>query len=252
MWNLKGQTALITGGTKGIGSAAVMEFLKLGAEVLFTARTGEDIIRVEEELLAKGYNVKGMVADVTLAEDRQKIRSWIEEHWKALSILVNNAGTNIRKKAVEYSEEEYLKIAELNMLAPFALSRELYPELKKAPRAKVINVASSAAIQDVGSGAPYAMTKSAILQLTRSLAVEWASENIRVNAVSPWYTHTPLTESVLSQKDRMRHILERTPLNRIAQPEEMAAVIAFLAMDKSSYITGQNIVVDGGMSVKAL
>lgn len=252
MWNLKGQTAVITGGSKGIGKATVLEFLKLGAEVLFTARNGEDIIKLEDELLAKGYKVKGMIADVTLPDDRQKILSWIENNWKALTILVNNAGTNIRKKAVEYSEEEYRKVLEINMFAPFALSRHLYPQLKNAHRAKVINIASSAATQDVSSGAPYAMSKAALLQQTRSLAVEWAQENIRVNAVSPWYTHTPLTDSVLSQEDRMRNILDRTPLNRVAQPEEMAAVIAFLAMDKSSYITGQNIVVDGGMSVKAL
>ncbi|MFD0976342.1 SDR family oxidoreductase [Salinimicrobium gaetbulicola] len=252
MWNLKGQTAVITGGTKGIGKATVLEFLELGAEVLFTARSGEDIIKLEDELLAKGYKVKGMVADVTIPEDRQKILSYVENNWKALTILVNNAGTNIRKKAVEYSEEEYRKVLEINMFSPFALSRHLYPQLKKAHRAKVINIASSAATQDVSSGTPYAMSKAALLQQTRSLAVEWAEENIRVNAVSPWYTHTPLTDSVLSQKDRMRNILDRTPLNRVAQPEEMAAVIAFLAMDKSSYITGQNIVVDGGMSVKAL
>lgn len=252
MWNLKGQTAVITGGTKGIGKASVLEFLELGAEVLFTARTGEDIIKLEDELLAKGYKVKGMVADVTLAEDRQKILAWIEDHWKALTILVNNAGTNIRKKALDYSEEEYRKILEINMFAPFNLSRHLYPQLKKAHRAKVINIASSAASQDVSSGTPYAMSKAALLQQTRSLAVEWATDNIRVNAVSPWYTHTPLTDSVLSQDKRMKTILNRTPLKRVAQAEEMAAVIAFLAMDKSSYITGQNVVVDGGMSVKAL
>ena len=101
MWNLKGQTAVITGGTKGIGKATVLEFLELGAEVLFTARSGEDIIKLEDELLAKGYKVKGMVADVTIPEDRQKILSYVENNWKALTILVNNAGTNIRKKAVE-------------------------------------------------------------------------------------------------------------------------------------------------------
>ena len=252
MWNLKGQTALVTGGSKGIGRATVQEFLELGAEVLFTARNGEDIIKLEDELLGKGHKVKGMIADVTIPEDRQKILNWIENNWKALTILVNNAGTNIRKKALDYSEEEYRKVLEINMFAPFALSMHLYPQLKKAHRAKVINVASSAATQDVGSGTPYAMSKAALLQQTRSLAVEWAEENIRVNAISPWYTHTPLTDNVLQQEDRKRSILDKTPLRRVAQAEEMASVIAFLAMDKSSYITGQNIVVDGGMSVKAL
>ena len=96
------------------------------------------------------------------------------------------------------------------------------------------------------------MTKAAIIQFTKHLAAEWALDNIRVNCVSPWYIETPLTESVLSQPDRLEKILARTPLNRIGQPEEVASLVAYLAMDKASYITGQNIMVDGGMSVKGL
>ena len=249
MWNLKGQTAVITGGSKGIGKATVLEFLELGAEVLFTARNAEDIIKLQDELLAKGYKVKGMVADVTLPEDRQNILTWVETNWKAVTILVNNAGTNIRKKALEYSEEEYRKILEINQIAPYALSIDLYPYLKKAHKGKIINIASAAAMQDVGTGTPYAMSKAALLQQTRSLAVEWAADNIRVNAVSPWFTHTPLTAGLLEQEERMKPILKRTPLNRVAQAEELASIIAFLARDKSSYITGQNIIADGGMSV---
>lgn len=252
MWNLKGQTAIITGGSKGIGKATVLEFLELGAEVLFTARNAEDIIELQDELLAKGYKVKGMVADVTLPEDRRKILKWVETNWKAVTILVNNAGTNIRKKALEYSEEEYRKILEVNQIAPYAFSIDLYPHLKKAHKGKIINIASAAAMQDVGTGTPYAMSKAALLQQTRSLAVEWAADNIRVNAVSPWFTHTPLTASLLKQEERMKPILKRTPLKRVAQAEEMASIIAFLAMDKSSYITGQNIIADGGMSVSAI
>ena len=251
MWNLKGQTAVITGGSKGIGKATVSEFLQLGAEVLYTGRDAEDILRVEDEFSAEGHTVKGIVADVTKPEDRRKIFTWTENNWKAVTILVNNAGINIRKKAMDYSEEEYREVLEINLFSPFLLARELYPLLKKSNNGKIINVASAAATQDVGTGTPYAMSKAGLLQQTRSLAVEWARDNIRVNAVSPWYTRTPLTDSVL-QGERKEMILRRTPLKRIAEPEEIASVIAFLAMDKSSFITGQTIVADGGMSVKAL
>lgn len=251
MWNLKGQTAIITGGSKGIGRATVSEFLKLGAEVLYTGRNADDILKVEDEFTAAGHAVKGIVADVTIADDRRKIFTWAENNWKAVTILVNNAGINIRKKALDYSDEEHRKVMETNLMSPFLLARELHPFLKKSGNGKVINVASSAATQDVGTGTPYAMSKAGLLQQTRSLAVEWARDNIRVNAVSPWYTRTPLTDSLL-QGERKEMILRRTPLNRIAEPEEIASVIAFLAMDKSSFITGQTIVADGGMSVKAL
>ena len=252
MWNLKGQTAVVTGGSKGIGRACVEEFLKLGAEVLFTARNAEDIDRLQDELLAKGHKVKGMVADVTNSEHRKKIADYVQNTWGSLNILVNNAGINIRKKALEYSEVEYQKVLDINLIAPFALARELHPLLKASKNGKIINVSSAAATQDVNSGTPYAMSKAGLLQQTRSLAVEWAADKIRVNAISPWYTHTPLTESVLEQKDRLESILHMTPLKRVARPEEMASIVAFLAMDKSSYITGQNIVADGGMSVKAI
>ena len=252
MWNLKGQTAVITGGSKGIGRATVEEFLKLGAEVLFTGRNADDILNLEDELTADGHQVKGISADMTKAEDRAKIANWTANNWKAVTILVNNAGINIRKTAVDYTEEEYRKVLEINLISPFALAKELYPQLKKSGNAKVINVASAAATQDVGTGAPYAMSKAGLLQQTRSLAVEWAEDNIRVNAVSPWFTRTPLTEGLLQQQKKIDRILKGTPLNRVAEASEIASIIAFLAMDKSSYITGQNIVADGGMSVKAI
>lgn len=252
MWNLKGQTAVVSGGSKGIGKAAVIELLELGAKVLFTARNAETIDRLQDELLAKGYEVKGIIADVVKPEDRKKIIEWVESNWQSLNILVNNAGINIRKKAVDYSEEEFRKVMEINLNAPFLLSKALHGQLKKSGNGKIINVSSAAATQDVGTGTPYAMSKAGLLQQTRSLAVEWAQDNIRVNAVSPWFTHTPLTDGLLKQETRIRPILNATPLHRVAQPEEMASIIAFLAMDKSSYITGQNIVADGGMSVKAI
>ena len=252
MWNLKGQTAVVTGGSKGIGRATVEEFLELGAEVLFTARNAEDIDKLQDELLAKGHKVKGIVADVIIPEDRHKIISYVEENWGSLNILVNNAGINIRRKALDYSEEEYRKVLEINLFAPFILARELHTQLTASQNGKVINVSSAAATQDVGTGTPYAMSKAGLLQQTRSLAVEWATDKIRVNAVSPWFTHTPLTDGLLEQEERMQPILKATPLNRVAQSQEIASIIAFLAMEKSSYITGQNIVADGGMSVKAI
>ncbi|TBW27542.1 SDR family oxidoreductase [Gramella sp. KN1008] len=252
MWNLNDRKALITGGTKGIGRATVLEFLELGAEVLFTSRSENDVLKFEEELRDKGFKASGLVADSSKNEDRVKIKEWIAENWKELNILVHNAGINIRKKANDYAEEEFRKVVEINLISPFELSRVLYPFLKKTGKASIVNVASSAAIQDVGTGVPYAMSKSGLLQQTRSLAVEWALDGIRVNAVSPWFTKTPLTKDYLEQEEKMKKILGRTPLQRVAEAEEISAIISFLAMEKSSFITGQNIIADGGMSITAL
>ncbi|QYA25499.1 SDR family oxidoreductase [Gramella sp. MT6] len=252
MWKLDNKKALITGGTKGIGRACVIEFLKLGAEVFFTSRSEDDIKAFEKELKNKGYKVHGIKADSAKKEDRESIVKWIDKNWGKLDVLVNNAGINIRKRANDYSEEEFRKVLEINLIAPFEISRLLFSNLKNSGNASIINVASSAAIQDVGTGTPYAMSKSGLLQQSRSLAVEWAGEGIRVNSVSPWFTKTPLTEGFLHNEEKMNSILNRTPLNRVAEAEEISSIISFLAMDKSSFITGQNIIADGGMSINAL
>ncbi len=252
MWNVNGKTALVTGGTKGIGKATVLEFLDLGAEVLFTARNENEVKDLEEHLRSESFAATGLVADVSVKEDREKIYKWIENKWNNLDILVHNAGINIRKKALDYTEEEYQKVLNINLISPFELSRMLHSFLERSSTASIINVSSVAALQDVGTGTPYAMAKAGLLQQTRSLACEWAKDGIRVNAVSPWFTETPLTKSFLSQQDKMKSIKERTPLRRIAKAKEIAAIIAFLAMEKSSYITGQNIVADGGMTINAI
>ncbi|RXG26861.1 SDR family oxidoreductase [Leeuwenhoekiella marinoflava] len=252
MWNLEGKTALITGGTKGIGRATVLEFAKLGAKVIFTARNGNAVAEFQQELAEAGYIASGMAGDVTSEDDQDNLTDFVFQRTGSLDILVNNAGTNIRKEAVLYEPEEYQKILGTNLIAPFELTRKFFALLKRSGKASVINVASVAASQDVKSGAPYAMAKAGLLQQTRSLASEWAEKNIRVNAVSPWYTETPLVKPIIEQEERYAKIIERTPLKRFAQPEELASTIAFLAMDKASYITGQNLVVDGGLSANAL
>ncbi|WP_224489664.1 SDR family oxidoreductase [Robertkochia flava] len=252
MWNLQNKKALITGGSKGIGKSCVEEFASLGAEIIFTGRNKSDLDATEREFLEKGYKVKGVVSDVTSETDRTKLWALVREEFGVLDILVNNAGMNIRKAAVSYTEEEYRDVVEVNLMAPFMLCRMFFTLLKKSGKASVINVSSVAATLDDHTGAPYGMAKSGLLQMTRSLAVEWASYGIRVNAVSPWFTLTPLTRGLLKQPEKIGPVLQRTPMRRIAEPEEVAAAIAFLAMDKASYITGQNIITDGGMSINAL
>lgn len=141
---------------------------------------------------------------------------------------------------------------EIDLIAPFELSQELYPLLKNSGNAAVINVASVAGIMDARTGAPYGMAKSGLIQLTRNLACEWAGSGIRVNAVSPWFTQTPATHAVLSDPEKSRQIISRTPAGRVASDEEIAAAITFLAMDKASFITGHNLVVDGGVTSSVL
>jgi Tropinone reductase 1 len=247
-WSLEGKKAVVTGGTKGIGLAVAQEFLDLGAEVLIVARSTKAI---ENRLRGSSrlFRLDGDVSDGTF---RQHILDKVHENWSKLDILVNNVGTNIRKTFADYSEAEYRQIFETNLFSAMALTQGAFPLLKHSGNASVINIASVAGSTDVQSGPPYGMTKAALIQMTRHLAVEWAPHKIRVNAVSPWYIQTPLVQPVLSNPERLEKILSRTPMGRVGQAEEVSGIVAFLAMEKASYITGQNISVDGGMMVKGL
>ncbi len=247
-WSLEGKKAVVTGGTKGIGLAIAQEFLDLGAEVLVIAR---DTKAVENRLRGSSrlFRLDGDVADTAF---RQHVLDKVQENWGKLDVLVNNVGTNIRKKFAEYAESEYRQIFETNLFSAMALTQGAFNLLKQSGSASVINIASVAGSTDVQSGPPYGMTKASLIQMTRHLAVEWAPHKIRVNAVSPWYIQTPLVQPVLSNPERLEKILARTPMGRVGQPEEVSGIVSFLAMDKASYITGQNISVDGGMMVNGL
>lgn len=248
MWTLEGKKALVTGGTKGIGLAVAQEFLDLGAEVIVVARNTKPI----ENKLRGSARLFRMDGDVTDAAFRSLVLDKVKQTWGKLDILVNNVGTNIRKKFTEYPEAEIRQLFETNLFSLTGLTQNAFELLKNSGHGSVINIASVAGFLDVQSGPPYGMTKAAIQQLTRHLAVEWAPHHIRVNTVSPWYIQTPLTEPVLTNPERLEKILARTPMARVGQPHEVAGIVAFLAMDQASYITGQNISVDGGMSAKGL
>jgi Tropinone reductase 1 len=245
-WNLANKKVLITGGTQGIGRAMVQEFAALGAAVWFVARNGQDVEQLQNDLRAAGSMAYGSTGDMALDSCRRELIRSIENEWGKLDVLVNNVGTNVRKKFTDYSEAEYRQLFETNLFSLTEMCRLAFPLLKKGLQGSVINMASVAGSVDVQSGPPYGMTKAAIIQLTRHLAAEWAPHGIRVNAVSPWYIETPLTQPVRNDAARLQKIIQRTPLGRIGQPHEVASVAAFLAMDCASYVTGQNIAVDGG------
>jgi Tropinone reductase 1 len=248
-WSLKGKKTFITGGTKGIGLAIVKEFLSLGAEVIFAARTASDVHKIENELSSSFKEVKGIIADVSKAADRGMLANEIGKRWERLDIFINNAGTNIRKKITEYSDDEVSFLIETIYRSAIDLSRKLYPILQKSSQGNVIFISSVAGINHIRTGAVYGTAKAALVQLTKNLAVEWAVDHIRVNTIAPWYIKTPLVEQVLKNKDFLAEILKRTPMGRLGEPEEVAAAAAFLCMPAASFITGQCIAVDGGTSV---
>lgn len=247
-WRMEGQVALVTGASAGIGRACASELLGLGASVLACAREPEPL----EAALAEwcedhpGAVAHGLACDVASSAGRERLFDWIEGLGLGLSVLVNNVGSNQRRAAIDYDEAEWRAIFETNLFASFELCRAAYPLLARHAASSIVNVGSVSGATHVQTGVAYGMSKAALHQMSRNLAVEWAAEGIRVNAVLPWYTRTRRSSPLLSDPDYLDAVLARTPAGRIGEPEEVAAAVAFLCLPAASYITGQCLAVDGG------
>ena len=247
-WRLDGQLALVTGGSTGIGLAIAAELLALGADVLLAARDQRALDAAREDLGERfpGREVAVFAADLAVDEARRELLDWVEDRGEGLHILVNNAGDNSPRAAVDYTDAEWRRIFELNVFAAFELSRYAHPLLARHALSSVVNVGSVSGLTHVRTGAAYGMSKAALHQLTKNLAAEWAEDGVRVNAVAPWYIRTRRTSGKLADPDYLDEVLLRTPLGRIGEPEEVAAAVAFLCLPAASYITGECIAVDGG------
>jgi len=249
-WRLDGRRALVTGASRGLGYAISAELAHLGADLLMVARNEPALEAAAENILriSPDCDLEVFSADLSSESDRDELLDYCE-HLSDLDILVNNVGTNLRLATVEFSISDYQAILDTNLTSCFELCRGLYPWLCESGDASVVNISSVAGLTHLRTGSPYAMSKAAMIQLTRNLACEWAQDNIRVNSVAPWYINTPLAEEVLQNESYLNEVLDRTPLGRIGEPEEVARTVAFLCLPGAAYITGQCIAVDGGFSV---
>ncbi len=247
-WRLDGRTALVTGSSRGIGLAVARELADRGADLLLVARDGERLEQSRAELASAfpARSVLAFAADVGSNEDRLDLFDWINDLGCGLDLLINNVGGNVRKPLLEIALDEVRAVLETNLLSAFELCRLAYPRLCLHGQAAIVNVGSVSGLTHVRTGAPYAMSKAALTQLTRNLACEWAPDGIRVNAVAPWYIRTERTGPALADPDYLEQVLERTPMARIGEPEEVAGAVAFLCLPVASYITGETIAVDGG------
>lgn len=266
-WSLEGRVYLVTGGTKGIGFATARSLLAHGANgVLICARSKNDctnaITQLKLEFPATHLQIIACVCDVSTSEGRQTLLEATRNAFGGvLHGLINNVGRNVRKDISEQTSEEYNSMMKTNVDSAYFLC-QLFQELlthtsqsmnleRTGMASCVVNVASAAGVQSSGTGAVYGMSKAAMIHLTKILACEWAKLNIRVNAVAPWMTMTPmLEEAVKANPTQLDKAHEWTPMHRLASAEEIAHPIVFLLMPSSSYVTGQCLGIDGGLTAQ--
>ncbi|CAA2971036.1 tropinone reductase homolog [Olea europaea subsp. europaea] len=233
-------SALVTGGTRGIGHAIVEEFARFGAAVYTCSRNKKELDECLEDWKHKGFRVAGSVCDLSIRTQRDKLMEAVSIYFDGkINILVNNAGTSRLKQATDYTAEDFSLIMGTNFEASYHLCQLAHPFLKAAGSGSIVFISSVGGLMSVPSASLYAASKGAMNQVTKNLACEWAKDNIRVNAPSP------------DSKQLIEGLIARTPLGRPGQPSEVSSMVAFLCFPAASYITGQVIYVDGGVTVNA-
>jgi Tropinone reductase 1 len=229
----------------------VEELGGFGASIYTCSRDEKELNDKLREWKSKGYEVKGSVCDLVVREQREDLIKAVSSAFNStLNILINNAGTVLIKRAIEHNAEDYSYIMSTNFESPHHLTLLAYPLLKASGNSSIVFVSSVGGITGLPGLSIYAASKSAINQLTKNLACEWASDNIRVNTVAPWGVKTTISRNLKDVEESLSMALQelgsRTPLSAIAEPEEISSLVVFLCLPAASFITGQVIVADAG------
>ncbi len=242
---LENKVAVVTGGSRGIGKAIAERLLEEGAIVMIGSRTESEWKQTVEELSPSG-TVFGFPLDVA---ERDSVKDFVFgclQQAGRIDILVNSAGVNLRLPAVDYPEQEWERILNINLNGVYRMCQEVGRHMIEQKSGKIVNITSMMSHTVTPNQSAYAASKAALAQYTKLLAVEWGKHRINVNAVSPGYIMTPLTEKAFAQKEYLQKILSQTPQQRLGLPREIADAVAFLASARASFIHGHLLAVDGG------
>lgn len=243
---LKGKKVLVTGGGKGIGFDIAEAFAKLGADVVIAGRDEATLISAVEELQCYNSKCTFVKADMQQVESIRNMVDFTQEYLGGLDVVVNNAGINIPKPAIEVTEEDWDSVLDTNLKGTFFCAQQAGKYMIPKNKGKIINIVSQMAFVGYIKRSAYCSSKGGAVQLTKALAIEWAPYQIKVNAVAPTFIQTEFTEKMFADKSFYQDVLSRIPLGTLAKPSDVTGAVLFLASDLANFITGETIRVDGG------
>jgi gluconate 5-dehydrogenase len=251
LFDLSGKVAIVTGASRGLGQYLARALARAGADLVITSRTVESLKQFSAEINGLGRQVLPLPLDV---RDYQSIQEMVEAafaHYGKIDILVNNAGCNVRKPAVEVEWEDWNLVVNTNLRGGFFVAQAVAKKMIPAGYGRIINIGSVTAVAGYAGITPYCASRGGVKQMTMSLADDWGVHNITVNCLAPGWFKTAQTKVLYDNQEWVDYLTDRIPLKRVGQPNDLDGTVIFLASDASAYMTGQTLLVDGGISTGA-
>jgi NAD(P)-dependent dehydrogenase (short-subunit alcohol dehydrogenase family) len=250
-FRLDGRVALVTGGSKGLGRVMARALAEAGADVVISSRTESECRAAADEIAgATGRRAVAVAADVTKSDDVTRLADAAESTLGRVDILFNNAGINVRGAAAELSEDDWRAVLDINLTAPFLCSRVFGPRMAERGWGRIVNMGSILSVIGIAGRAPYASAKAGVLNLTRVLAMEWATAGVTVNAICPGPFATDMNKPLLEDPEKYRAFVAKIPMGRWGELHEIAGAAVFLASDAASFVTGSALFIDGGWTAQ--
>jgi NAD(P)-dependent dehydrogenase (short-subunit alcohol dehydrogenase family) len=252
LYDLTGKTALVTGASRGLGRNFAMALARAGADVAVTARQLVSLKGICEEIEALGRRALPLELDVTVQSSIQAMAAAALQGFGRIDILVNNAGCNIRKRALDVTWDDWNRVIDTNLRGAFFVAQAMARGMVERGYGRIINIGSLTNVFGYAGIGPYCASRGGIRQLTMSLADDWGPHGVTVNCLAPGWFHTDQTAALFQNEEWVSYLRDRIPLKRVGEIAELEGALIFLASDASSYMTGQTMLIDGGMSTGAI
>jgi gluconate 5-dehydrogenase len=252
LFDLSGQVAIVTGTSRGLGQYFAKALAKAGADLVLTSRTRESLLPFEAEIKALGRRAVSLELDVRSQGSIEKMAADAEDAFGQIQILVNNAGCNIRKPALDVQWEDWNTILDTNLRGSFFVAQAVARRMIAKQYGRIVNIGSVTCVAGYAGLAPYGASRGGIRQMTMSLAADWGKHGVTVNCLAPGWFKTEQTKALYEDQEWVDYLVERIPLNRPGKPNDLDGALVFLASESSRYLTGQTLLVDGGVSTGAL